>query len=224
MRAVRRLEDVRALLGALLLLLVAGGAARADTAPFAALTVTSDGPQIYDITTGVTTLPKGGTVIDQDTGVKLQAGSLRYVEGKTIDAKDGAVSGSFGELTAATIHIDIAAGTLRASGNLTLRRDGLSLKAADLLYDAGRDIVDFSGPVTGTSPDFQADRVLLDARSGNVLLLGHYSFSDGVFTLTSPKHGGKLELHFHQVDGKPVYDAATEVSPALLTRFSAELN
>ncbi|MEJ2290245.1 MAG: hypothetical protein P8Y13_13925 [Deinococcales bacterium] len=212
------------LLASVLLLLVAAGPAWAAAAPFAALTITPNGPQSYDITTGVTTLPKGGTVIDQDTGVTLHATSMRYVEGKSIEAKDASVSGSFGQLTASTIQIDIPAGTLTASGDLKLTRDALALQAASLRYDAAREVVDFGGPVTGSAPDFQSDRVLLDAKSGDVLLVGHYRFSDGVLTLTSPPDGGRLELHLHQVDGKPVYDAATEVSPALLARFAPELH
>ena len=223
MRCPSRLAGVRALLGVLLIVLVVGGQALAETAPFAALTVTPAGPQRYDITTGVTTLPQGGTVVDQDTGVTLKAASLQYVEGASIDAKDASVTGSFGRLTATSIHIDVAAATLRASGDLQLVRDGLTVQADALRYDAGREVVDFTGPVTGASPDFQADRVLLDARSGDVLLLGQYRFSEGALTLTSPTGGGRLELHLHQADGRPVYDAATEVSPALLARFSAEL-
>lgn len=223
MRYPSRLAGVRAFLGVLVIALVAGGPAWAETAPFAALTVTPDGPQRYDITTGVTTLPKGGLVVDQDTGVKLQAASMQYVEGASIDATDASVTGSFGRLVATSIHIDVPAGTLRASGDLRLVRDGLTLHADALRYDAGREVVDFTGPVSGAAPDFRADRVLLDARSGDVLLLGQYRFSAGALTLTSPTGGGRLELHLHQVDGKPVYDAATEVSPALLARFSAEL-
>ena len=220
---MRRLSGVRLLTGVILLVLV-GGPAWAAGAPFAALTITPSGAQSYDITTGVTTLPQGGTVVDQDTGVTLQASSMRYVQGQSIDAHDASVRGSFGHLSASTIHIDIPAGTLTASGDLKLTRGALALQAASLRYDAAREVVDFGGPVTGSSPDFQADRVLLDAKSGDVLLVGHYRFSDGVLALTSPPDGGRLELHLHQVDGKPVYDAATEVSPALLARFAPELH
>jgi hypothetical protein len=222
MRPPSRLAGVRVVLSVLLIVLAAGSG-WAETAPFAALTVTPNGPQRYDISSGVTTLPQGGTVVDQDTGVTLEAASMTYVEGSTIDATKASVAGSFGKLTAASIHIDVPAGTLEASGGLHLVRGGLTVQAGSLAYDATREVVDIHGPVEGTSPDFRADRVLLDAKSGDVLLLGQYSFSEGPLTLTSPTGGGRLELHLHPVDGKPVYDAATEVSPALLARFSAEL-
>lgn len=207
----------------LLVTLSAIAAAAAAAAPFAALTVTANGPQSYDITTGVTTLPDGGTVVDQDTGVTLSAATLRYQVGLTIDAESATVTGDFGTLTAPVIHIDVPAGTLTATGTLRLTRDGLAVSADGLRYDASRQIVDFTGPVTGTAPAFVADRLLLDTRSGDVLLLGHYRFSSGPLTLMAPEAGGRLELTFHTVDGKPLYDAVTDVSPTLLTRFSTEL-
>ncbi len=217
----RRLGAVRLVLTLTTLLAAVASAA---SAPFAALTVTPAGSQSYDIGTGVTTLPQGGTVVDQDTGVTLRATALSYLAGSSIDATGATVRGDFGTLTAPSLHIDVPTGTLTASGGVELTRDGLSLTASELKYDAVRQVVDFSGPVAGTAPTFHADRVLLDVRSGDVLLLGQYGFSDGLLTLTAPPAGGRLELRFHQVDGKPVYDAATEVAPELLARFANELN
>lgn len=220
---MRRLGDVRARL--VLSILLLGGPVWAATAPFAALTISPHGPQTYDITTGVTTLPQGGTVVDQDTGVALQASSLRYQQGKAIDARGAEVNGSFGRMQADRVHIDIAAGTLVASQNVSLVRGSLRLTASEVRYDAKRQVVDFTGPVRGTSTDFsfKADRVLLDATSGDVLLVGHYSYANGALELRSPAKGGRLELVLHQANGKAVYDASSEISPELLARFSTEL-
>jgi hypothetical protein len=207
---------------ALTTLLIAGAALGAG-APFAALTVTPAGAQSYNLTTGVTTLADGGTVVDGDTGVKLHAATITYVDGVYIDAKGASVVGSFGTLKADVVHIDIKAGVMTASGTLSLKRDALSVTAAAVRYDANDEVVDFKGPVTGTAPDFRADRVLLDALSGDVLLLGNYRFSEGPLVLEAPKGGGRLELVFHRVHGAPVYDASTQVAPPLLARFSTEL-
>lgn len=213
----------RDLLRALTALLLAGVGLAAG-APFAALTVTPAGAQSYDLTTGVTTLADGGTVVDQNTGVTLHAAMIQYVDGVYIDAKGASVVGSFGTLSAASVHIDIKAGIMTASGKLSLKRDALSVTAAGVRYDANNQIVDFKGPVTGTAPDFRADRVLLDADNGNVLLIGNYRFSEGPLLLQAPKGGGRLQLIFHHVNGTPVYDASTQVSPPLLARFSAVLH
>lgn len=203
---------------------LAEGAAAGAEAPFAALTVTPKGAQTYDISTGVTTLPDGGTIVDKSTGVSLVAGAITYLDGAYIDAKNASVSGAFGKLTAATVHIDVTTGMLTATGDLSVVRGALTLTAAKLTYDANQQVADFSGPVTGSSPDFRADRLLLDAASGNALLLGNYRYDGGAFTLSAPEGGGRLQLTLHQENGSPVYDAATDISPELLARFAAELN
>jgi hypothetical protein len=112
---------------------------------------------------------------------------------------------------------------LTASGNLRLERDGLTVTAAALRFYALSAIAVFDGGVTGTEPAFNAERVLLDVINGDVLLVGTYSFTSGLFTMTSPTEGGTLELRLHEVEGVIVYDAATDVSPELLQRFSAHL-
>jgi len=195
----------------------------AAAAPFAALTVTPAGRQIYDITTGITTLPDGGSVIDQDTGVRLDATELSYVDGSYIEANGATVEGTFGRVQAASVRIDVAKGTLSVPGETSLTRDGLTITAAALQYDASAQVAEFTGPVVGDQPSFHATGLLLDARTGDVLLVGPYSYQAGPITLTSPTHGGRLQLTFHDVDGRPVYDATTEVSKELLERFAGRL-
>jgi len=190
-------------------------------APFAALSINSAGPQVMDITTGITTLPQGGSVVDRDTGVSFDAAHIRYLDGSFIEATGVTMDGAFGSLSADLVRIEMADSLLTASGNLRLHRDGLVVTATDLRYYALSNIAVFDGGVTGSEPSFSAERVLLDVISGDVLLVGGYSFTSGMFTLTSPTEGGTLELRLQEVDGVLVYDAATDVSPDLLRRFSA---
>lgn len=195
----------------------------AAQAPFAALSINSAGPQVMDITTGITTLPQGGSVVDRDTGVSLAAAHISYLDGAFIEAIDVTVDGAFGSLWADSVRIEMADSLLTASGNLRLERDGLTVTAAGLHYFAVSAIAVFEGGVTGSDPAFSAERVLLDVISGDVLLVGSYTFNSGLFTMTSPTEGGRLELRLHEVDGVITYDAATDVSQELLQRFSAHL-
>lgn len=192
-------------------------------APFAALSIRSVGPQTIDITTGITTLPQGGSVTDRDTGVTFDAAHIRYLEGSFIEANGVTVHGAFGVLSAERLYIEMAQSLLTASGDLRLERDGLVVTAATLRYYAGSKIAVFEGGVAGTEPTFAAQKVLLDVTSGDVLLVGEYSYTSELFTLTSPTEGGTLELRYREVDGTVVYDAATDVSPDLLERFGAHL-
>ena len=205
--------------------LLIGGAwsAAAAEAPFAALSVHSTGPQVIDITTGITTLPEGGSVIDRDTGVSFEAAHIRYLDGEFIEATGVTVDAAFGTLTAQSVRIEMTESLLTAEGDLRLERDGLVVNAAGLYYYALSGIAVFEGGVSGSEPTFEAEKVLLDVNSGDVLLVGRYSYTSGLFTLNSPSEGGRLELRFQEVDGVIVYDAATDVSPELIQRFSAHL-
>lgn len=209
----------RALLAALLIVTLFPSVGFAQK-PFAALTVEANGRQQYDLTTGVTTMPDGGVITDLSTGVHLEARSIVYLAGAYVEATGASVEGSFGRVTAGSLHLDLVSGVLSAAGELQLVREGLLVTAGALNYDASIEVAEFSGGVTSLEPEFRADRVLLDVRSGDVLLTGEYDFHDTLFTLVSPEGGGRLELRFVMVDGVARYDVATEVRPELLERFA----
>lgn len=201
-----------------------GSGGSQSPAPLAALTVLPKGAIEYDITSGVTLLPQGGTVIDKGTGVRLEATELRYVDGEYIRAQGAKVSGSLGTLRAQRLDINVPSATLDASGDLLLEREGLSLAAASMHYDVGEQLIEFLDCVGVDAPAFKAERLLLDTRTGNALLVGTYSYQNGILTLTSPEAGGMLQLTLTTVDGAPAYDATTKVSPDVLARFAAVLN
>ncbi len=195
----------------------------AAESPFAALSVVPKGRQVLDITTGVTVLPDGGSVIDQQTGVTLEAEHIRYLDGAFIEAAGVNVKGAFGDLFADSLLIDIPGAQLSASGGLSLIRAEVELSAAQMWFFAGDNVVVFEGSVASTAPLFAADKALLDAATGDVLLIGRYSFDGGFIKLTSPAEGGRLELRL-KVDGDSfTYDAATEISQELLERFKTHL-
>lgn len=190
---------------------------------FASLVITSAGEQTYDITTGLTTLPDGGTVYDARTGVEVEAVLIRFVEGEYIEADGVVVSGEFGSFQADNMRVDLVTSVLSASGDLWLARSGLTIVAGSLEYFADEDVMVFDGGVQGNDPEFYADRLLLDVSTGDVLLDGQYTFTGTLFTMRSPQAGGRLHLRPEMNGQEQVYAAATEVSPALLQRFSAYL-
>lgn len=207
-------------LGAVFMLCMSGALANS---PFAALTVVPAGGQVFDIISGITTLPQGGTVTDQDTGVALVAGHIEYRAQDYLEASRVSLDGSFGHVTADVMRIDLKVGLLTASGGLRLVREGLSVSADSLNFDANAQVATFAGGVQSSDPSFVADRVLLDVASGDVLLEGEYVFEGGVFALRSPEGGGLLALKLVVSDGVTSYDAATEVAPEVLARFAPYL-
>lgn len=219
--ALTRQLGQRVLTAVLALLLTLPAAFGAE--PFASLTVTPTGRQEFDIATGVTSLPDGGVITDQTTGVQLRAGYIEYLAGVFVQAAGAQVNGEFGLVSAEALRLDLEAGVLNADGGISLVRDGLTINAGSLVYYANRQVAVFSGGVVASGPAFQADQLYLDAVTGDVLLVGQYSFQDSLFTMTSPESGGQLELRMVLRDGQPVYDAATEVRPELLARFEGLL-
>lgn len=208
----------------LALLLVAVFACQVAAAqPFAALSVTPTGRQVFDITTGVTTLPDGGVISDQSVGVTVTAQFVEYVAGMYVRAEKVEAVGEFGVLTSPELYLNLEEGTLQVGGGLDLVRHGLVLRGEALIYDAGRQIVVFSGGVIATGPTFETDRLYLDVTTGDVLLDGRFVFHDDLFVMESPEEGGRLELRFSLVDDQPIYDAATEVRPELLALFEGYL-
>lgn len=195
----------------------------AAQSPFAALSVVPSGRQVLDITTGITVLPDGGHVIDQQTGVRLEAEYIRYLDGSFIEATGVSVMGDFGLLSAASLRIDIPDASLNATGDLSLTRGELVLSAESMSYYAEDEVAEFSGAVTSNAPAFTAERALLDTLSGDVLLIGRYSFDGGFLTLVSPEEGGWLELRLRQIDEGVMYDATTDIGEDLLERFAARL-
>ena len=191
--------------------------------PFASLTVSPAGRQLFDIATGVTTMPDGGVITDQSTGVQLSATHIEYLAGAFVEARGAQVNGDFGVVTAQSLRLDLQSGVLNASGGLSLARGALTIGAGTLAYYANRQVAVFGGGVVATGPAFEADSLYLDAVTGDVLLVGNYSFEGGLFTMTSPEEGGRLELRMVLRDGQPSYDAATEVRPELLERFDGLL-
>lgn len=200
----------------LALLLGLGGALAQD----ARLSVQPAGEQRFDITTGVTELPSGGTIQDQETGVALEASWIRYREGAFIEAEGAVAEGDFGRFEAPSLRIDLEAGTLEATDGVTLRREGLAVEAASLRYHAEEAAVRFE-EARGSEPDFEARVLLLDVDTGDALLLGPYRYAGEPFEMSDDRSDARLQLlpQDDEAERTAVFDARSEVDPELLARL-----
>ena len=208
---------------ALVLLLPLAVAEEADAPaadPVARLTVTPAGDQSFDLLTGETTLPDGGTIQDTETGLTVQAAWISYLEGERIDAEDATADTDAGRLVAPVLRIDVPALTAVASEGVTFARDGLEIVAASatLRFDPG--LVRFDAP-RSESPELRAEALLLDADSGDAVLIGPYRFQDGALLLSDDRDGARLQLRPTTTDaGLPTYRAANEVDEDLWERLA----
>ncbi|MEX2501610.1 MAG: hypothetical protein WD336_04480, partial [Trueperaceae bacterium] len=160
----------------------------APAEPVARLTVTPDGDQSFDLLTGETTLPDGGTIQDTASGLTLHAAWIAFVEGETIDAREVTADTDTGRLTAATLHIDVPTLIATAEEGVTFTRDGLTVRAERARLHLGPGLVRFEAP-SRESPELSGAALLLDADSGDAVLLGPYRFQDGPFLLSDDRDG-----------------------------------
>ena len=191
-----------------------------DGAPVARLTVIPDGEQHLDLSTGETVLPGGGTIVDAETGLELEAETIRYVEGAWIEAEGASAATDGGVLTAPFLRIDLEGGAASAPRGVRYRLDGLTVTAASAVLRFGPDLVRFETP-QGEDPAFEGRALLLDVRTGDAVLLGPYRFQDGPFTLRDEREDAVLQLRPVRTDADvPTYRAANEVDEGLWTRLA----
>jgi hypothetical protein len=189
-------------------------------APAARLTVIPDGEQRLDLATGETVLPRGGTIVDTETGLELEAATIRYLEGAYIEAERAVARVADGRLEAPTLRVDLGALTAVAPDGVRYDRDGLQLVADAARLRFGPQLARFDAP-HAEDPVLQARALLLDVRSGDAVLLGPYRFQDGPFTLRDDGEDAVLQLRPVTTDaGVPTYAAANEVDEALWSRLA----
>lgn len=185
----------------------------------ARLTVVPNGEQSFDLLTGETTLSEGGTILDTETGLRLDAAFVRYLEGAYIEAEEATAVTAGGTLVATTLSIDVPTLVARAPDGVRFERAGLTVMAVAAELRFGPELARFDAPA-GDDPELSAEALLLDLRSGDALLLGPYRFQDGLFTLSDEREDAVLQLRpVTAADGAPSYRAANEVDEDLWTRL-----
>lgn len=200
------------------LMLFALPLAQADD--LAALTVIPAGSEQFDISTGVTTLPEGGEVIDAKRKLNLNSAFIRYEEDKFIETQDAVVTGKFGTLRAQTLTIDLEQNVIAASGELSLESPSMlvTAQALDLFLDAN--VARLQGDVSSLSPEFSAQVLLLKLNEPGALIISPYQVQNGPLVLTQKSDGRFLQLHQEKVGESYVYNPSTEVEANLLDALS----
>lgn len=190
-------------------------------ADFAALKIEPRGGEELDATTGVVTLPQGGTVQYKDEDVKVDAGKLRYLDGKFIEAKDATVSGAFGTITAPALRFDVAAQALKATRGATFKAasEGLMLAADAITVDLKEDTAYLAGNVSSSDPELKAEGAAVDLRQPWALLKAPYTFKNGPLSLSG--EGGKTLALVWSAQGD--VEAQTKPSAALAARLGGLL-
>jgi hypothetical protein len=191
---------------------------------FAALTVNPRGEQQFDLSTGITTLPEGGEIVDSERGLTLAATFISYKENEFIEAKGGTSEGFFGLLEAPELRLEYASNTIIATGGISLSKDGLALSADNLTLDMGSSIAVLSGDIKNTEPAFEAAAIVMKVGAGYALLASPFNYVSGFATLEQDTPGSFLQLkQTENEDGTFSYNVSTTVDETINTELSPYL-
>jgi len=212
----------------LLLLLLGTFSLAHDGNSFANLTINAFGDEVLDISTGISTLTDGGRVTDRASGVELESEHITYLAGSFIETGMAHLTGPFGSVTGGSVRVDIPEGEVHAHGELEFLGPNLQVLGTELAYYVDRGVIVLTGGVDAPLPGFSAASLFYDTASGTVLLVGPYSFDDGLISLSSSQPGAYLELLGAQADpdgeGPARFQVSSEPSQATLDAFAALLD
>ena len=187
-------------------------------AQFASLTITPNGDSQLDITTGITTLPQGGTIVDKSRGITLTASFIEYKDDTFVKAQTAHAEGFFGLLNTPEFYLDTTQNIITASGGITLGQDGLSLSANNLTLYLANGIAVLSGNVNNQAPSFQAATLVLRIGAGYALLVSPFNYQD---ILSKDEAGSLVQLNqTKEADGSFTYSISATPDEAVQVELS----
>lgn len=168
----------------------------AVAARFAAFSVEPYGPQRVNLDTGVTTLPQGGVITDNENGLRLKGTYIEYKEGAFIRARGVELLSEQEAFRAEALEHDIPKQEARFTALLFSNPDFKGVRAERALALFGEDIVVLKGGVRAQSPDLEAEALVVDLKAREALALGRFTYREGRATLKGQGASARLFLRF----------------------------
>jgi hypothetical protein len=177
----------------LLILLIFWGVVFA--ASFAAFSVEPFGTQRLNFETGVTTLPQGGILIDNENGLRLRAAYIEYKEGAFIRARTLELLSQKQTFKAQSLEHDIPKQEARYTSLSFSNLDFKNLQAEHALVLLKEDILVGKG-VLAEKPLLKAEMLIVDLKRREALIAGNFSFRDGQRVLKGTGSSARLFIQF----------------------------
>lgn len=185
---------------------------------FASFSVEPNTTEEFDIVTGISELPDGGKVIDQDSGITIIGENVRYKEGEFIEVIGATVDGNFGKMVAPEIAVDLVYNTLTAFGEVELITKNLVMNTTDLYIYLDPSIIIAYDKVVSLDPPFESSGAVLDTFAQQGFLLPSYTYQDGLFLLRSETE--RLQLTwFSDNQGKIIFETTDDLDPEVVAKL-----
>ncbi len=181
---------------------------------FAGFEVKPRGNSELDVGTGIYTLPTGGTITDNKSGLVLEARYIQYRDGDFIKAQGATLKAREGEFTATSLEYLQKPDTLRMNGVRFSSKEFKALTAQQGLL-LKEDVLVLKGEVRSSDPVLEASTLVVDTAKDQALVLGVFTYRDGASTLRGNRPDSTLLLTF--ADGK--VRANTRVPAEVLNRL-----
>ncbi|WP_234554998.1 hypothetical protein [Thermus caliditerrae] len=190
-------------------------------ARFAAFSVEPFGPQRVNLDTGITTLPQGGILTDNENGLRLKGSYIEYKEGSFVRARGVELLSQRETFLAQTLDHDIPKQEARFTGLTFSNPDFKGLKAERALALFAEEIVVLKGRVQADSPRLQAETLVVDLKAREALALGSFTYQEGRATLRGQGPSARLYLRFQ--GGKVQASTRIPDSAARLGQYAGRL-
>ncbi|GAB5602437.1 hypothetical protein FJNA_09620 [Thermus sp. FJN-A] len=178
-------------------------------ARFAAFSVEPFGSQRVNLDTGVTTLPQGGLLVDNENGLRLKGSYVEYKEGSFVRAKGVELLSERETFLAETLEHDIPKQEARFTGLVFANADFKNLRAERALALFAEDVVVLKGRVRAERPSLQAETLVVDLKAQEALALGSFVYQEAKAILRGQGPQARLYLRF--AGGK--VQASTKLPP-----------
>ena len=183
-------------------------------AEFAAISIEPYGDSVYDLASGVTTLPQGGVIHDNENNLSIDASFIEYKEGEYIKAKKAKMVAEEARFAAAELEYLPVENKARLSGGVSLETSAIKdLKAQKGWIFLQDGVVVLAGEVSADEPELSAALLVADYRQGEVLLIPPYKYKDAELGVTLSGKNPKKPL-FLKFDAETGEVSASSKVPA----------
>lgn len=160
---------------------------------FAGFEVRPKGNSELDVGTGIYTLPTGGTITDNQSGLVLEARYIQYKDGEFIRAQGATLKAREGDFSANSLEYLQKPDILRMNGVRFSSQEFKALSAQQGLL-LSNDVLVLKGQVRSSEPVLEASTLVVDTAKDLALVLGAFTFRDGATTLRGNRPDSTLLL------------------------------
>ncbi len=189
-------------------------------ARFAALSIEPYGDQVFDLATGVTTLPQGGVIHDNENDLSIDAGYVEYKEDVYVLARKARSEAKDIRFAAEKLRYDLPEQLVSLAEGVVLdtaQVKELKAQNAWIFIEAG--VAVLQGGVQAADPELQAAALVSDYRTGEVLLLAPYRYHDAGLGITLAGKNPDKQLYLKFDSKTDEVSASSKVPPEIKKRL-----